>query len=109
MTREFDYLMRALVRYLEVKRQCFPRLYFLSNEQIIELVGQVEDVFVLQRGIFKIFEGISELKLLFRGSPQQRAMECMKIVKQKKQSVKSHYKEFKQTLQSEHSEHLSAK
>ena len=32
MHRQFEILMRTLVKYLEAKREYFPRLYFLSNE-----------------------------------------------------------------------------
>lgn len=32
MMSKFEYLMKCLIKYLEAKRECFPRLYFLSNE-----------------------------------------------------------------------------
>ena len=44
MHRQFEILMRTLIKYLEAKRVYFPRLYFLSNEQIIEIVGTMEDI-----------------------------------------------------------------
>lgn len=44
MMSQFEYLMKCLIKYLEKKREYFPRLYFLSNEQIIEIVGMLEDI-----------------------------------------------------------------
>lgn len=44
MMQTFEYLMKCLIKYLEAKREYFPRLYFLSNEQIIEIVGMLEDI-----------------------------------------------------------------
>ena len=73
MVFQLELLMKALVKYLEAKRKHFPRLYFLSNEEIIEIVGMVEDVFLLQRNLFKMFEGVAELKMLFTGSAKKQA------------------------------------
>ena len=44
MMSSFEYLMKCLIKYLEAKREYFPRLFFLSNEQIIEIVGMLEDI-----------------------------------------------------------------
>jgi|LauGreDrversion4_2_1035121.scaffolds.fasta_scaffold09090_4 hypothetical protein len=35
--------MKSLQNYLMTKRGFFPRLYFLSNDEIIELVGSMDD------------------------------------------------------------------
>ena len=57
--------MKCLIKYLERKREYFPRLYFLSNEQIIEIVGMLEDVSQLERNLFKMFEGIAKLVIVY--------------------------------------------
>ena len=62
---QFEYLMKCLIKYLERKREYFPRLYFLSNEQIIEIVGMLEDVSQLERNLFKMFEGIAKLVIVY--------------------------------------------
>ena len=59
-------LVKSLSKYLESKRQEFPRFYFLSNEQIIELVGQVSDLDKLESNFFKMFEGVSKLVIQYQ-------------------------------------------
>lgn len=63
---QFEYLMKCLINYLEKKREYFPRLYFLSNEQIIEIVGMLEDISQLERNLFKMFEGIDKLIIVYQ-------------------------------------------
>ena len=65
MTSQFEYLMKCLIKYLEAKREYFPRLFFLSNEQIIEIVGMLEDISQLERNLFKMFEGIDKLIIVY--------------------------------------------
>lgn len=85
--KSFEFLKQALLMYLEAKRVFFPRLYFLSNEQIIELVTMVDDVFMLQRNMFKMFDGVAELKLIYRGSIKSRVEEATEIKEKKKNSI----------------------
>jgi hypothetical protein len=42
--RNLEFLMKSLMKYIEDKREVFPRLFFLSNEQIIKMCGVVEDI-----------------------------------------------------------------
>lgn len=65
MTSQFEYLMKCLIKYLEAKREYFPRLFFLSNEQIIEIVGMLEDISQLELNLFKMFEGIDKLIIVY--------------------------------------------
>ena len=47
---------------METKRQCFPRFYFLSDDQLIEIVSQTKDPETVQRHINKCFEAINLLE-----------------------------------------------
>ena len=75
MMSEFEYLMKCLIKYLEKKREFFPRLYFLSNEQIIEIVGMLEDISQLERNLFKMFEGIDKLIIVYDEDYRRLRME----------------------------------
>ena len=57
--------MRTLIKYLEAKREYFPRLYFLSNEEIIVIVGMMDDVSTCERNLFKMFEGIAKFLIIY--------------------------------------------
>lgn len=39
VNKEFENITRGLSVYLESKREYFARFYFLSNEEIIEILG----------------------------------------------------------------------
>jgi len=58
MMKDLEYLDHSLCAYLDQKRNKFSRLYFVSNDELIELMGQVKNTDYLQTFISKLFEGI---------------------------------------------------
>ena len=61
MLRDIEYLDKSLNDYLDSKRTEFARLYFTSNEELIGLMGNLNNQSYLQVFLSKLFEGIAGL------------------------------------------------
>ena len=49
---------KALNSYLQVKRNSFPRFFFLGDEDLLEILGQSTNIKVVSSHLKKIFSGI---------------------------------------------------
>ncbi|CAM39593.2 putative dynein heavy chain [Leishmania braziliensis MHOM/BR/75/M2904] len=60
--RLLEEVQRGLNDYLAEKRQTFPRFYFLSDEELLEILSQAKEVRRIDANITKLFEGIHHLQ-----------------------------------------------
>lgn len=58
-----EQIQKSLDEYLETKRQFFPRFYFVSNDDLLEMLGQSKNPEAIQPHLLKCFDNIKSLEL----------------------------------------------
>ncbi|XP_068632350.1 dynein axonemal heavy chain 2 [Battus philenor] len=76
MVDNLDGILRALEKYLESKRQIFPRFYFISNDDLLEILGNSKKPQLVQVHLKKLFDNVNKIRLdkNAMGLPIARAM-----------------------------------
>lgn len=60
---DLESIQRTLERYLETKRMLFPRFYFISNDDLLEILGNSKKPHLIQTHLKKLFDNLNKMIL----------------------------------------------
>ena len=60
---QLESVEKALEAYMENKRDAFPRFYFLSDDEVLEILAKSDNTDVIQQYLKQMFDGIVRINI----------------------------------------------
>ncbi|CAH8820436.1 unnamed protein product, partial [Trichobilharzia szidati] len=79
INEELEMCQKSLANYLQTKRKLFPRLYFISDSSLVEIIGQMNDTAsmrVIHRHINKLFTNVGKLNFINKDNANEIVEVC---------------------------------
>ena len=99
-----EMVQKGLADYLETKRAGFSRFYFLSNDELLEILSETKDPLRVQPHLRKCFEGIksvdfqSDLTITAMTSPEGEVVPFVRPVDPKNKNIEQWMVEVKDAM-----------
>ena len=77
INKNLENIQKMLEDYLDLKRNLFPRFYFLSNDELLEIFSQTRNPQAVQPYIEKCFDNIKKIKFIKNKETNKEEIEAM--------------------------------